>query len=558
MKNFFLHMEQSYGWNKSTHGECIFWFKGYLFDMSFDDVVQPVSVFISNISKYKEDLSNFLSNIRGHYSFVIYMGDVLIAVVDKVCTIPLFYAETDNQILIGNSATVIKDSICSSGCSFNDSSVLEISMSGYTIGDKTLYNSIHQITAGEYMCIHNSRIHKQYYHTYSPWKTRTRTESLLKKELTSVLIDVMDRLALSVKNKRVVVPLSAGYDSRLIVSGLKQAGVKDVLCVSYGRAKSFEVSAAKNIASKLGYDFKHVNYDSSYIRNYYNSDEYSKFKSCFDRKNSVEFVQDMSAISFMHANSELDKNSVIINGMTGDYISGSHILHVFSPYVAHNRNMSRDNNANLFDMAMMEYVQKHYNLWDTLSNNNNNNKIIDNILIFLEDRVPGFNNFDNMYAIFEFLEFYGRQSKFVLKGQEVYDYYGYDWRLPLWDSVFIDFWQSVPLDYKYSQKLYKDVLVENNWGNVWNNIPLNKKTINPLWIRPVRFLSKILFSPLEKKQWHQFERNVLEYWMDDSYGSKRYPYSRFLLDKKGHRNILSFRTEDYIKKHVDLSLDYLA
>mgnify|MGYP000087680569 CR=1 FL=1 len=56
----------------------------------------------------------------------------------------------------------------------------------------------------------------------------------------------------------------------------------------------------------------------------------------------------------------------------------------------------------------------------------------------------------------------------------------------------------------------------------------------------------------------QFEKNFLEYWMDDSYNSKRYPYSRYVFDYKEHKNVISFRVEDYIQNHTDIGIDTLT
>jgi asparagine synthase (glutamine-hydrolysing) len=544
-------MNDSYGWDKIVHNDYIFWFKGYVLDGSFNSVAQSLSIFLLDLKNSDKTLIEFLSCIRGHYSLIIHNDDAMISVVDKVGTIPLFYSEKKKILTVSNSATAIKDNLSLNESNFDSSSILEISMSGYTIGNKTLYHDMKQLTAGECIFSYNNCFKKQYYHTYSPWKVDIRSRASLKNELTDVLLDIMNKLALSVKGKSVIVPLSAGYDSRLIVSGLKEVGVEDVLCISYGKENSFEVLAAKDIAKKLGYSFKHVDYGSDYIRSYYNSNKYNKFRNFFNRYNSIEFTQDMSAISLMHANSELDSNTIIINGMSGDYISGGHISHKF-----HNPNILELDKGDLFDVVMEEYVKKQYGLWGGMISNNKN-EIIGNMFDFLGSRIPDFHKVDNIYAIFEFLEFYGRQSKFVVKGQEVYDYHGCGWRLPLWDPVFIDFWQGVSLDNKYAQRLYKEVLVGNNWGGVWGNIPINEKTIQPKWIRPIRFFSKALFSPLGKKYWHQFERNALLYWMDGSFESSLYPYKRFLLDNRKHRNMLSFRTEDYIKKHTNINLNSL-
>ena len=90
MKSIVLHMSEDYGWTKSVCDNYIFWFKGYVVNTTFEEIARLANISISNIGGCSKDFSNFLSNIRGHYSFIFYKDNVLIAVVDKICTIPLF------------------------------------------------------------------------------------------------------------------------------------------------------------------------------------------------------------------------------------------------------------------------------------------------------------------------------------------------------------------------------------------------------------------------------------------------------------------------------------
>ena len=57
----------------------------------------------------------------------------------------------------------------------------------------------------------------------------------------------------------------------------------------------------------------------------------------------------------------------------------------------------------------------------------------------------------NYHRFYEFLEFQGRQTKYVINGQRVYEYFGYDWILPMWDDNYVKFWSAIPLEYKVSQ-----------------------------------------------------------------------------------------------------------
>jgi asparagine synthase (glutamine-hydrolysing) len=543
-----LLMEERYGWKKFDKNEAIFWFKGYLVNQSveslFSEILDQASINTSSVS----DIAN---KLRGNFAFIVSIEDIIIAVVDKVATVPIFYVDSGNSVYIGNNASLLKNSAKFSLNDMNYQSLLEVSMSGYTLGRKTLFNTMYQVSAGECLICQDGKIKSKYYHTYSPWTcVNNRSRKMIKSDLTNVLYSIIEALADSAKGRQIVVPLSAGYDSRLIVSGLKEIGFKDVVCISYGRKNSFEVKAADAIAKILGYKFKHVCFDSKYVKRYYSSIEYSKFKKDFNRYDSVDFIQDLTAISYLHHHGEIDDDAIIVNGMTGDFISGGHIQKIFNPS-SFTLDCNHLDDSKIFKNALLSHIRKHYHLWSGLMTASNIEYLTNSIQAELNERLNSMVNREYLYAVFEFLEFYGRQSKFVVKGQEVYDYYGYDWRLPLWDPVFIDFWESVPLEYKYSQSLYKEVLVENDWGGVWN-IPLNKERINPQLVRFLRLPFKIILSPLGKKSWHRFEKNVFSYWMSDDYSTKRYPYKKYLTDLHGHRNEISFRALDYVASYMQL------
>ncbi len=72
-------------------------------------------------------------------------------------------------------------------------------------------------------------------------------------ELEALLWDVFRRLDKAIGDRPIVVPLSAGYDSRLVVSALHALGRRNVICFSYGKPGGFEITTAKAVAEKLNY-----------------------------------------------------------------------------------------------------------------------------------------------------------------------------------------------------------------------------------------------------------------------------------------------------------------
>jgi asparagine synthase (glutamine-hydrolysing) len=152
------------------------------------------------------------------------------------------------------------------------------------------------------------------------------------------------------------------------------------------------------------------------------------------------------------------------------------------------------------------------------------------------------------HGIYEWCEFQDRQSKYVVGGQRVYEHLGLDWRLPLWDQRYLSFWERAPLAAKAHQRLYRDMLTRANWGGVWRDIPVNRKTIKPAWMIPLRYAAKLAHAPLGKKRWHAFERRYLQYWMSNLCNYALVPYGQVTRDGRGHRSGISWHIEIYLSK----------
>ena len=156
------------------------------------------------------------------------------------------------------------------------------------------------------------------------------------------------------------------------------------------------------------------------------------------------------------------------------------------------------------------------------------------------------------YGIYEYAEFQDRQCKYVITGQRIYEFLGHEWRLPLWDKVYLDLFEAVPLAGKIGQRLYANMLTTENWGGVWRDVPVNAKTIRPHWLRPLRFLAKLALVPLGRSVWHRFERRHFQYWMGGGQSAVR-PYRVVAADRRGARNAVAWLSEDYLNGR---GLDY--
>jgi asparagine synthase (glutamine-hydrolysing) len=524
-------IKDGYGWVRLEKDKRVLWFKGYLTGNSENDIMDYFSKANGNLTISL--ISKFVSNLKGNFAFIWKYRDYVIASVDRINSIPIFY--TDGDILIGNNAPILKESRT---FEVNNNAALQIAMSGYTLGKSTLFDGLYQLTAGSCLLFYEDKIEINNYYTYSPWKVVANSESFLINKLTETILNSVEDSVESIDGEQIVIPLSAGSDSRLIASSLRYLGVKNVVCFAYGNKNGFESKTSQAVSKTLGYDWYHVPLSSNSQKTFFASQEFIKYNNYFETYSSIPFHQDVSSISWLKANNIISKNAVFINGNTGDYISGGHI-----PKSIINGHMGGDS----YENAWSEYLDKHFSLWGVLRSKDNDNLIRQNIISILTDRSFVIkDNVENLHGFFECMEYFGRQSKYIVNMQRSYEFYGYNWRMPLWSNQMMDFWESVELKYKADKNLYLKTLFENNWGGVWKDIPINKTTFKPLWMSIARLFTKSIVYPFGVESWDSVEANVFRYYMDEQKNSNIVPYSKVLFDNRGQRHWASWWAEIYL------------
>jgi asparagine synthase (glutamine-hydrolysing) len=534
-KKSHIAMRKRYGWRFYENNNSRVWFFGYQYNANIENTLDKISLALCNANTSDNDILNYIRNISGHFSMVVETSEWVVAAVDKICTNPIFVVELENDIFISNYAPILKDKCDLDNSSLNLSAGLEVHMAGHTIGNKTLYNEIKRLEGGECILYNRSQNlwHREFYYTYSPWRVKDRSEGQLVKEFTDICTNTLKSLKESVGERQIVIPLSAGNDSRLIASGLKELGVKNVVCFSYGRMGNFETPISKDIANRLGYKWLHIPVTIIGKRRFFKSDDYRRYVEEFESYGSVPNVHEAYEVSLLKNHHLINNNAIIVNGNSGDFISGGHISSILN---------LKNNPKTINEIDWGKFLDKHFSLWSDLRNTTNDTYIISELKkVFLSRNIEESINFTkHSYAVMEFMECVGRQSRIVANQQRTYEYFGYDWRLPLWSDDMLFFWESVCYEHKVGQRLYLDTLRKNNWGNVWIDIDVNNKIIRPFYLRWVRTLFKIPFVIFGKSRWHKFEKNVFEYFIHPSCALASVSYFRILIDHRGYRSILSW------------------
>lgn len=245
---------------------------------------------------------------------------------------------------------------------------------------------------------------------------------------------------------------------------------------TYGVPQLWEVKWAKKIAEYAGVEWHYIEYDRKKVSTVHGEKERAKYFEFASELSSVPFITEMHALSELRKQELLDDESIIINGQSGDFISGGHLP----------ESVGNDHKGFVvFEDIMQLIIKKHYSLWTNLLIPENIHSITQSIVDSLARNASSRITKQEACQLYELYEWQERQSKYVVNGQRMYEWFGYEWRMPLWSDELILFWQNIPWQLKKSQMLYKKYLIRFNPGGLFNQVMPETKIHVPLIFRPI-------------------------------------------------------------------------
>jgi asparagine synthase (glutamine-hydrolysing) len=534
MKVININIENISGWSYYSKNNVNFWLKGYIINFNNEEIYNRIISIINHCKNFQEELEKLIKLFRGHFAIIVESRSVFFMAADQVGSIPLFYSYIENVFFISANAKNLRQLIGEDKIFLNKNATLEVEMSGCTINNETMIEGLFRLEAGNYFYLEEGSSSPKILSYYKFWD---KSELHNSSDLNVILKDIFSSYIEHINGRQVIIPLSAGFDSRLIASMFQKFGYKNVICFTFGKINSFEHKIAEKVASKLGFKWVPIYTSRKKIREFLRSKEAEKYYDFSETYSNSPGMLDIFAIKQLTSMPGISKNAVIINGHTGDFISGSHIPKNVS------NNILNSKKSNLDELSS-HFLSKHFSLWKSYRTQKNDKKITNRLNLvtnkYLQNgKVPE-------YLIFETLELLTRQSKVILSNQKAYEFYNFSWMLPFWDQEYIKFWSNQPLEKKINGTFYKEELIRLNFGDVWQNIPINDKKI-PFLVNFSRNFFKLFFIFSAKDNWQRFDNRWFYYFYEDSGNIGNITYFEAVKDQKGFRNTLSWR----VKKYVD-------
>ncbi|HQQ67267.1 MAG TPA: asparagine synthetase B family protein [Candidatus Cloacimonadota bacterium] len=384
------------------------------------------------------DFVRCLKEANGCFAVVIQRPDLQLAAVDKLRSIPLFYnaageLSNDSESLAPLTLEAVKSS--------PQKLLAEFLITGYVTGSDTLHPQLKQIPAGHYLRLIPGQAAelKKYYRYEHQSHARVSIPELIEHQHALHLAIIKDTIS-SLDGRLVVIPLSGGYDSRLLAALFGELKYDRIITFSYDSPRNPESLISQKVAKHLQLPWIFFEHSHKSWYDAFNSDlRRSYYKHAVNASSSTH-VQDWAAVREMRDRKLIPSDSVFIPGHSADFLQGSHLSAAFG----RSGDFSRDE-------LIAKILAKHYRLWpnpepsDTETFCTRIQSIID---------APEDMSAERAADLFEYWDLQERQAKFILNSLRVYEFFGYDWRIPLWDKRLMDYWAAVPLSLRLGRKLW--------------------------------------------------------------------------------------------------------
>ena len=455
MKRVLLQYNKGFKWYSSDN--CFV--KGYITDPSgkFYEKDELIDYF-----KEVDSFVDFEERVKyaiGAFAIVFKKDDELFVATDTIRSFPIFYIRTKGSWLISDNPYLLAEQ--GQFKEANHSGVKEFLAAGFVSGNETLIEGIRQVQAGEVIRFKIDEITPKFYFTYRVPHVVDDEYKVIREASKEVIEVSFKRFIDSLNGRTAVVPLSGGFDSRLIVYMLKHFNYKNVICFTYGRKTSPEVPISQNVAKKLGFPWHFIEYNESLIKDYLDDEVFRDYYKSGSNLSSMFYMQEYFAVKHLKEKALIPEDSIFVPGHSGDFLAGSQL--------------NKHGNFSIQE-SMTEVSERIYNIKYCFvkPDRKYEDLLKERIRKNLQEKFSRESDFS--YSIHEDWDFKEKLAKFNFNSNSIYTFFDYEFRIPFWDLELINFFKYLPLTAKLNKYLYDDILR----GDYFKEYDINfKKELQP-------------------------------------------------------------------------------
>ena len=428
MCKFILNGNNAYRWTQSGD----YHFIGYCFDgnrLLIED--KAIAYILENLDSARV--------LNGIYSLIKMNDSCVEIIVDSVNYFPIFFLFTDNQWIISDSW----DCLLKEKTSFTPNKQVEAEFlnAGFVLGNDTIDKEIKKTKSGANTILQNNGTQTELSNwSYIPETFLKDSIDDLKDSTYGEFREAQSRMIEFLDGRTAVLPLSGGFDSRLIACMLKDSSYDKVVCFTYGKPNA-EVNISKKVASQLGFEWHFINYQELENTAFLGTKDFDEYTKLAGNGYSMPYLQEYFAVKYLKENNIIPSDSVFLPGHSGDFLGGSYIQKTVK--------------TNTPNDKLAPYLREKY-FWffekkDTKT---------------IESRLRSTHNFPDKNTVSDTYNPYiedwdvkEKLAKFIFHSSSVFNHFGYQHYFPLWDNNLINHFRKIPFEFRENKFLYDEVLI---------------------------------------------------------------------------------------------------
>ena len=379
----------------------------------------------------REELHEKIVRLNGLYSLILDMPFGVVACVDQVRSMPLFYR--------GNELFDALDEEIIPGWEFDKEALTVYRNCVFTPNKRTLFKGTFQVQTGYYLVL-DSAGERQFPHftmQYAKQQITDMDEAV--RVLDESLMQTARRTAEILNGRTAVIPLSGGHDSRILIYYLKERlGYQKIIAYSYGLPGNSESIRSQKVAEILDIPWHFVYCDPEKMRELYQK-EFRQFALFVGNGTSVPHLQEWFAVDQLRKEGVFTEDCVFIPGYAGDFTAGK--------YIWRDTPKTEPITAEMLTQFIMKYefVPDYMLGRETVRPE----KDVPAIQAALWEEFPQLHETGRTFCADEANEIIeqaistGWNSKFIANAIRVYDYLGYQWLMPFFERSQFEVWNQI-------------------------------------------------------------------------------------------------------------------
>lgn len=392
--------------------------RGYCFDSSGNLYAGDKLLGYFASASDETSLHDLLTDANGIFALVINKSDFKAIAIDGSRIYPLYYSLGEHLSVSDNPYLLLNEH-----SQLDDNAVDEYLCSGAVFAGITLVKGILQVKPSHFVIIEDGSCREIEYWNYCT-KAGDEMDCTLE-HLDSVMEKSFRRMLTSVGNRQIVVPLSGGLDSRLIVCMLKRLGYENVVCYTVGRPENAEYLTAKKVAEKLGYRYYFIDNTSPEFvsADYFNEANFQNYCHFIGNLGNFLWVFEYFAVKWLKENGHIAEDAVFVPGHSADFIAGSHLVKAL---VTPERSVAYLTNAIMYDSfeygCSSSYVRSNVKSY------------------FIANECHGISAHTNYMSFI----MQNRLAHQINNSARLYEFFGHEVRMPFWDRELLDLFKMLP------------------------------------------------------------------------------------------------------------------